>query len=249
MSSFSRLFGHGNGAILAIIFFFCLFILENKLNYDDEIMVMQNVWYPLWSLVPGFIVSVGAKILQHFDHLATSPILNIPYSLLAMYGFIIVGIVIPCSMINRSKKCKKFVLKKILTPLIICRNWQWIEINQKGLRLLSLKKSRKNKWIKTLEPSTDYGHPMKAKIKETENLGRCGRQNMLRPYLKFGSGSGFWAVQGRWFPHWASVVRAQECLLIPLFVKNFKEKNFYKFGRNGSIKNFCQCHDNRWQIV
>ena len=125
-----RLFGRGNGHILAIIFFCCLFILENRLNYDDEIMVMQNVWYPLWSLVPGFIVSVGAKILQHFDHLATSPILNIPYSLLAMYGFIIVGIVIPCSMINRSKKCKKFVLKKILTPLIICRNWQWIEINQ-----------------------------------------------------------------------------------------------------------------------
>ena len=121
LSSFSRLFGHGNGAILAIIFFFCLFILENKLNYDDEIMVMQNVWYPLWSLVPGFIVSVGAKTLQHFDHLASSPILNIPYSLLATYAFIIVGIVIPCSMINRSKKCKKFVLKKILTPLTICR--------------------------------------------------------------------------------------------------------------------------------
>ena len=124
LSSFSRLFGHGNGAILAIIFFFCLFILENKLNYDNEIMVMQNVWYPLLCMVPGFIVSVGAKILQHFDHLATSLILNIPYSLFAMYGFIIVGIVIPCSMINRSKKCKYFVLKKISTPLIICRNLQ-----------------------------------------------------------------------------------------------------------------------------
>ena len=31
-------------------------------------------------MVPGFIVSVGAKILQHFDHLATSLIFNIPYS-------------------------------------------------------------------------------------------------------------------------------------------------------------------------
>jgi hypothetical protein len=28
---------------------------------------------------------------------------------------------------------------------------------------------------------TDYGHPMKA----YEKLGRCGRQNMLWPYLKF----------------------------------------------------------------
>jgi hypothetical protein len=34
-------------------------------------------------------------------------------------------------MINRSKKCKDFVLKKISTPLIICRNLQWTEINQK----------------------------------------------------------------------------------------------------------------------
>ena len=156
LSSFSRLFGHGNGAILAIFFFFCLFILENKLNYDNEIMVMQNVWYPLLCMVPGFIVSVGAKILLHFEYLAISSFLNIPYSLLAMYGFIIVGIVIPCSMINRSKKCKKFVLKKILTPLIICRNWQWIEINPKvesfPLRLLSLRRSRKDKWIGILEP-------------------------------------------------------------------------------------------------
>ena len=149
LSSFSRLFGHGNGAILAIIFFFCLLILENKLDYDDEIMVMQNVWYPLLCMVSGFIVCVGAKILLHFDYLVISSFLNIPYSLLAMYGFINVGIVIPCSMINRSKKCKKFVLKKVLTPLIICRNWQWIEIDQKvesfPLRHLSLRKSRKNK--------------------------------------------------------------------------------------------------------
>ena len=117
-----RLFGPGNGHILGIIFFCCLFILENRLNYDDETMVMQKVWYPLLTMVPGFIVSVVAKILQHFDRLAILPVLNIPYSLLATYAFIIVGIVIPCSMINRSKKCKKFVLKKILTPLIICRN-------------------------------------------------------------------------------------------------------------------------------
>ena len=107
---------------MAIILFCCLFILENKFNYDDEIMVMQKVWYPLLVMVPGFIVSVGAKILQYFDRLAILPVLDIPYSLLAMYAFIIVGIVIPCLMINRSKKCKKFVLKKILTPLIICRN-------------------------------------------------------------------------------------------------------------------------------
>ena len=122
-----RLFGHGNGTILAIILFFCLFILENRLNYDDEIMVMQKLWYPLLYMVPGFIGNVFAKFLQHFDCL---PLLDIPYSLLAMYAFIVVGIVIPSSMINRSKKCKEFVLKKILTPFFVCRNWQWIEINK-----------------------------------------------------------------------------------------------------------------------
>jgi hypothetical protein len=72
-------------------------------------------------MVPAFIVNVSAKILQHFDCV---PLLNIPYSLFAMYGFIIVGIVIPSSMINRSNKCKEFVLKKILTPFFVCRNWQ-----------------------------------------------------------------------------------------------------------------------------
>ena len=106
---------------MAIILFCYFFILENRLNYDDEIMVMQKVWYPLLYMVPAFIVNVSGKILQHFDRL---PSLDIPYTLLAMYAFIIVGIVIPSSMINRSKKCKEFVLKKILTPFFICRNWQ-----------------------------------------------------------------------------------------------------------------------------
>ena len=39
--------------------------------------------------------------------------------------------------------------------------------------------------------TTDYERH-KSKISET--LGRCGRQNMLRPYLKFGIGIEFLAV-------------------------------------------------------
>ena len=31
--------------------------------------------------------------------------------------------------------------------------------------------------------------------KKSENFGRCGKQDMLRPYVKNGSGSGFEAVQ------------------------------------------------------
>ena len=53
--------------------------------------------------------------------------------------------------------------------------------------------------------TTDTQWRHKSKI--TENLGRCGIQNMLRPYLKFGSGSGFSAVQWRQFPVRVSVVR------------------------------------------
>ena len=39
--------------------------------------------------------------------------------------FVIHGVIIPISMINRSKKCKKFVLKKVLIPFIVCRNLKW----------------------------------------------------------------------------------------------------------------------------
>ena len=125
-----RLFGPGNGHILVIIFFCCLFILENRLNYDGEIMVMKKVWYPLLYVVPGFIGNVSAKIFQHYDRLP----LDIPIFVLAMYTFIIIGIVIPSLMINRSKKCKVFVLKKILTPFLICRNCWLIEINKNYLK-------------------------------------------------------------------------------------------------------------------
>ena len=129
-----RLFGPGNGHILGFILFYCLFILENRLNYDDEVMVMEKVWYPLLYMVPGFIGNVSAKSLKHFDRLP----LDIPFFVLAMYTFIIVAIVIPSSMINRSKKCKEFVLKKMLTPFSICRNWQWIGITKIILKKCSL---------------------------------------------------------------------------------------------------------------
>ena len=43
--------------------------------------------------------------------------------------------------------------------------------------------------------------------KKSENLGWCGRQNILRPYLKFGIGSWFLTMQWRRFSHRASVVR------------------------------------------
>ena len=48
---------------------------------------------------------------------------------------------------------------------------------------------------------------LRHKSKKSENLGRCGRWNMLWPYLKFGSGSWFSSMQWRQFRNWASVVK------------------------------------------
>ena len=85
-----------------------------------------------------------------------------------------------------------------------CISWLKIKLNTEHLWwLTSISKSldittlhiRQIAWI------TDYGHPMKAWIKEiwTENLGQCGRRNMLRLIW-------FLAMQWRRFPHRASVV-------------------------------------------
>jgi hypothetical protein len=47
------------------------------------------------------------------------------------------------------------------------------------------------------------------KSKKSEILGRCGRQNMLRPYLKNWGGIWISAVQWRRFSHRVSVVRVR----------------------------------------
>ena len=63
--------------------------------------------------------------------------------------------------------------------------------------------------------TTDTQWRYKSKI--SEKLGRCGRKNMLRPYL-FWIGIEFSAVQGRLFPLWASVVRGCNDIIVLLFI-------------------------------
>ena len=62
------------------------------------------------------------------------------------------------------------------------------EINRAPVTLkapgICCKFSRENGKKISIVWHTDYGHPVKAKSKKSENLDRCGRQNMLRPYLK-----------------------------------------------------------------
>ena len=56
-------------------------------------------------------------------------------------------------------------------------------------------------------PSTDYGHPMKAQIKDNlKNWADVADKICCRHTEKFGSGSEFSAVQRRLFPLWVSVV-------------------------------------------
>ena len=60
---------------------------------------------------------------------------------------------------------------------------------------------------------TRTGHPMKVKSKISEKLGRCGRQNMLRPYLKIWDWNWIFGravkaisslgVRSPWFSEWA----------------------------------------------
>ena len=47
-----------------------------------------------------------------------------------------------------------------------------------------LHRSQNAQAIPAILQYTDNGHPMKDKSKIYEELGRCGRPNMLRPYLK-----------------------------------------------------------------
>ena len=69
--------------------------------------------------------------------------------------------------------------------------------------LVSLWHAQRTRRSSTRKTDAQWRH----KSNKSENLGQCGRQNMLGPYLKFGSGSWFSATQCMQFPHWASLVR------------------------------------------
>ena len=76
-------------------------------------------------------------------------------------------------------------------------------------------------WAQARTTDTRWQH----KSKISEKLGRCGRLNMLPPYLKFGIGIEFSAVQWRLFPLWVSVVRGKRCVVI---VKQPRTRLFQK---------------------
>ena len=116
-----RYFGHGYGALLGVVCFCFLFIHEYKLNSEDEVMIMPKIWYPFLFMVPGSVAIVVKKILQNLEQgpLESNPVF---FLVPVIIIFTIHGVIIPISMISRSKKCKKFVLKKLLIPFIVCRN-------------------------------------------------------------------------------------------------------------------------------
>ena len=67
--------------------------------------------------------------------------------------------------------------------------------------------------MKRWQTSRTTDSQWKHKSKKSENLGQCGRQSMLRLYLKIW----FWAFQWGQFPHRASVVRGRHYYLITVF--------------------------------
>ena len=114
-----RYFGHGNGGVLSILCFCFLLIHEYRLNSEDEVMIMPKIWYPCLFMVPWQMIV--KKILQTLGQ-GTLQSNSVFFLLPTIITFVIHGVIIPISMINRSKKCKKFVLKKVLIPFIVCRN-------------------------------------------------------------------------------------------------------------------------------
>ena len=69
------------------------------------------------------------------------------------------------------------------------------------------------------------------KSKKSENLGGFGRQNILRPYLKIWEWELISAVQWRWFPHRASVVRDHfhHVMLMHSVLQIWGTKNYASF--------------------
>ena len=82
---------------------------------------MPTIWYPFLFMVPGFVAIIVKKILHNLgqEPLKSNPVFFLVPSIIT---FTIHGVIIPISMINRSKTCQKFVLKKLLIPFIVCRN-------------------------------------------------------------------------------------------------------------------------------
>ena len=118
-----RYFGHGNGGVLSILCFCFLLIHEYRLNSEDEVMIMPKIWYPCLFMVPWQMIV--KNILQTLGQ-GTLQSNSVFFLLPTIITFVIHGVIIPISMINRSKKCKKFVLKKVLIPFVVCRNLRWI---------------------------------------------------------------------------------------------------------------------------
>ena len=114
-----------------------------------------------------------------------------------------------CRMYNVFKKKKKI---KFFCPQIVEKNTLKScteKLKSTFFSLLPAQPKQKNSCSKMWPIDQLYivDTQLRHKSKKSENLGRCGRWNMLWPYLKFGSGSLFSSMQWRQFRNWASVVK------------------------------------------
>ena len=102
---------------------------------------MPKIWYPCLFMVPWQMIVT--TILQTLGQ-GTLQSNSVFFLLPTIITFVIHGVIIPISMINRSKKCKKFVLKKVLIPFIVCRNLKWTleKYTNKHINFIQLPRSK-----------------------------------------------------------------------------------------------------------
>ena len=89
----------------------------------DEFGSMTRIWYPLLIVIPRMVHVILEKTFQNLWNPVNEAKATLPIGGLCLVLFVY-RIVIPSVMICQSKNCKRFVLRKILYPLSICRNYQ-----------------------------------------------------------------------------------------------------------------------------
>ena len=107
--------------MFALILHIVLFLYEKRQNRKEEIANMTKIWEPFLIVVPNLLGLIFYKIsygLGYGIHIDGEKSTRLSSFILMTYAA-----VIPLAMISRSKKCKRFVMKKISIPFSICRNY------------------------------------------------------------------------------------------------------------------------------
>ena len=154
--------------------------------------------------------------LSHFLHFEFISRCHNPTNTNSAAFFLIEKVILSlnsCHKLADPDQCHNIVVKHVFIDFFITFDTLWNQI-QNDVKPLMKEKSNLmficNLEI-LLDNSPDYGHPMTAWTKEIWNFGPMWQTEYALAVHKslgvFGNGSWFLAVQWRWFPHRASLVR------------------------------------------